>query len=144
MDKILSFFEGMCLFALGTVLWIAGVSPEEIEMEEGDAPQRKTTANGCPTIGMRSAAMPIVPPAAIGVRQSATPASVNMKNRRRPQMPDNLTVEFLTKALQQQIDNNTKLVKIVMDLTHRLEQSAIIIDGLNRNIESFTKGEPKA
>lgn len=39
MDKILSFFEGMCLFTLGTVLWIAGVSPEELEIEEGDAPQ---------------------------------------------------------------------------------------------------------
>lgn len=56
-------------------------------------------------------------------------------------MPDNLTVDFLAKALQQQIDNNTKLVKIVVDLTHKLEQSAVIIDGLNHTIESLAKGE---
>lgn len=39
MDKILSIFEGMCLFALNTVLWVAGVSPEELESEEGDVPE---------------------------------------------------------------------------------------------------------
>lgn len=39
MDKILSIFEGMCLFTLSAVLWVAGVSPEEIEAEEGDAPE---------------------------------------------------------------------------------------------------------
>ena len=39
MDKILSIFEGMCLFTLSAVLWAAGVSPEELEMEEGDAPE---------------------------------------------------------------------------------------------------------
>lgn len=38
MDKILSIFEGMCLFTLGAVLWVAGVSPEELETEEGDSP----------------------------------------------------------------------------------------------------------
>lgn len=38
MDKILSIFEGMCLFTLGAVLWAAGVSPEDLEMEEGDFP----------------------------------------------------------------------------------------------------------
>lgn len=50
-------------------------------------------------------------------------------------------MEFLSKALQQQIDNNTKLVHIVVDLTHKLEQAAIVIDGLNRTIESYEKGE---
>jgi hypothetical protein len=39
MDKILSIFEGMCLFTLGAVLWAAGVSPEELETEEGDVPE---------------------------------------------------------------------------------------------------------
>lgn len=56
-------------------------------------------------------------------------------------MPDKLSVDFLVKALQQQIDNNTKLVHIVVELTHKLEQAAIMIDGLNRTIESYEKGE---
>lgn len=56
-------------------------------------------------------------------------------------MPDKLSVDFLVKSLQQQIDNNTKLVHIVVDLTHKLEQAAIVIDGLNRTIESYKKGE---
>lgn len=50
-------------------------------------------------------------------------------------------MEFLSKALQQQIDNTTKLVHIVVDLTHKLEQAAIVIDRLNRTIESYEKGE---
>lgn len=54
-------------------------------------------------------------------------------------MPDNLTVEFLTNALQQQIDNNTKLVHIVVDLTHRLEQAAVIIEALDKAIASYEK-----
>lgn len=43
-------------------------------------------------------------------------------------------LEFLSKALQQQIENNTKLVHNVFDLTHKLEQATIVIDGLNRTI----------
>ena len=52
-----------------------------------------------------------------------------------------VNTDFLFTALHQQIENNTKLVKIVVDLTHKLEQSAVIIDGLNHTIESLAKGE---
>lgn len=52
-----------------------------------------------------------------------------------------VNADFLFTALQQQVENNTKLVKIVEDLTHKLEQSTIIIDGLFRTIESLAKGE---
>lgn len=50
-----------------------------------------------------------------------------------------VNTDFLFTALQQQVENNTKLVQIVVDLTHRLEQAAVIIDGLNRTIISFAK-----
>lgn len=59
----------------------------------------------------------------------------------KPKTDSVVNTDFLFTALQQQIDNNTKLVKIVVDLTHKLEQSTIIIDGLNRTIASLAKGE---
>ena len=59
----------------------------------------------------------------------------------KPKTDSVVNTDFLFTALQQQVENNTKLVQIVVDLTHRLEQSAVIIDGLNRTIESFAKGE---
>ena len=62
----------------------------------------------------------------------------------KPEKPEKGSVvntDFLFTALHQQIENTTKLVKIVVDLTHKLEQSTIIIDGLNRTIESLAKGE---
>lgn len=59
----------------------------------------------------------------------------------KPKTDSVVNTDFLFTALQQQVENNTKLVKIVVELTHRLEQSTVIIDGLNRTIESFAKGE---
>lgn len=59
----------------------------------------------------------------------------------KPKTDSVVNTDFLFTALQQQVENNTKLVQIVVDLTHRLEQSTIIIDGLNHTIESLAKGE---
>lgn len=59
----------------------------------------------------------------------------------KPKTDSIVNTDFLFTALHQQIENNTKLVKIVVELTHRLEQSTIMIDGLNRTIESLAKGE---
>lgn len=59
----------------------------------------------------------------------------------KPKTDSIVNTDFLFTALHQQIENNTKLVKIVVDLTHKLEQSAVIIDGLNHTIESLAKGE---
>lgn len=58
-----------------------------------------------------------------------------------PKTDSVVNTDFLFTALQQQVDNNTKLVQIVVDLTHRLEQSAVMIDGLNHTIISLAKGE---
>lgn len=59
----------------------------------------------------------------------------------KPKTDSIVNTDFLFTALHQQIENNTKLVKIVVELTHRLEQTALMIDGLNRTIESLAKGE---
>ena len=59
----------------------------------------------------------------------------------KPKTDSVVNTDFLFTALQQQVDNNTKLVQIVVELTHRLEQTALMIDGLNRTIESLAKGE---
>lgn len=59
----------------------------------------------------------------------------------KPKTDSIVNTDFLFTALHRQIENNTKLVKIVVDLTHKLEQSAVIIDGLNHTIESLAKGE---
>ena len=59
----------------------------------------------------------------------------------KPKTDSVVNTDFLFTALHQQIENNTKLVKIVVELTHRLEQTALMIDGLNRTIESLAKGE---
>ena len=59
----------------------------------------------------------------------------------KPKTDSIVNTDFLFTALQQQVENNTKLVKIVVDLTHKLEQSAGIIDGLNHTSESLAKGE---
>ena len=59
----------------------------------------------------------------------------------KPKTDSIVNTDFLFTALHQQIENNTKLVKIVVDLTLKLEQSAVIIDGLNHTIESLAKGE---
>ncbi len=59
----------------------------------------------------------------------------------KPKTDSVVNTDFLFTALHQQIENNTKLVKIVVDLTLRLEQSAIMIDGLNHTIISLAKGE---
>ena len=59
----------------------------------------------------------------------------------KPKTDSIVNTDFLFTALHQQIENNTKLVKIVVDLTNKLEQSAVIIDGLNHTIESLAKGE---
>lgn len=59
----------------------------------------------------------------------------------KPKTDSVVNTDFLFTALQQQVENNTKLVQIVVDLTHRLEQSVVMIDGLNRTIESLAKGE---
>lgn len=58
-----------------------------------------------------------------------------------PKTDSVVNTDFLFTALQQQVENNTKLVQIVVDLTHRLEQSAVMIDGLNHTIISLAKGE---
>lgn len=59
----------------------------------------------------------------------------------KPKTDSVVNTDFLFTALQEQIENNTKLVKIVVDLTLRLEQSAVMIDGLNHTIISLAKGE---
>lgn len=59
----------------------------------------------------------------------------------KPKTDSVVNTDFLFTALQQQVENNTKLMQIVLDLTHRLEQAAVMIDGLNRTIESLAKGE---
>ena len=59
----------------------------------------------------------------------------------KPKTDSIVNTDFLFTALQKQVENNTKLVQIVVDLTHRLEQSAIMIDGLNHTIISLAKGE---
>lgn len=59
----------------------------------------------------------------------------------KPKTDSVVNTDFLFTALQQQVENNTKLVQIVVDLTHRLEQATTIIDGLNRTIISLAKGE---
>ena len=59
----------------------------------------------------------------------------------KPKTDSVVNTDFLFTALQQQVENNTKLVQIVVDLTNRLEQSAVIIDGLNHTIISLAKGE---
>lgn len=62
----------------------------------------------------------------------------------KPKTDSVVNTDFLFTALHQQIENNTKLVQIVVDLTNRLEQTALMIDGLNRTIESLAKGETSA
>lgn len=62
-------------------------------------------------------------------------------NAVKPKTDSAVNTDFLFTALQQQVENNTKLVQIVVDLTHRLEQAAIMIDGLNHTIISLAKGE---
>lgn len=54
-------------------------------------------------------------------------------------MTDKLSVDFLTKALQQQIDNNTKLVTIILDMTHKVELSAATIEALNKTLKLYAK-----
>ena len=69
------------------------------------------------------------------------PTTRDKNERRETKKGSIVNTDFLFTALHQQIENNTKLVKIVVDLTHKLEQSAVIIDGLNHTIESLAKGE---
>ena len=69
------------------------------------------------------------------------PTTRDKNERREPKTDSVVNTDFLFTALHQQIENNTKLVKIVVELTHRLEQTALMIDGLNRTIESLAKGE---
>ena len=70
-----------------------------------------------------------------------TPPPTTGSNAVKPKTDSVVNTDFLFTALQQQVDNNTKLVQIVVDLTHRLEQSAVMIDGLNHTITSLAKGE---
>lgn len=80
-----------------------------------------------------------------GYQPSAPPASLSPpttgSNAVKPKTDSVVNTDFLFTALQQQVENNTKLVQIVVDLTHRLEQSAVMIDGLNHTIISLAKGE---
>lgn len=80
-----------------------------------------------------------------GYQPSAPPSSpsppTSGSNAVKPKTDSVVNTDFLFTALQQQVENNTKLVQIVVDLTHRLEQSAVIIDGLNHTIISLAKGE---
>ena len=69
------------------------------------------------------------------------PPPTTGSNAEKPKTDSVVNTDFLFTALQQQVDNNTKLVQIVVDLTHRLEQSAVMIDGLNHTIISLAKGE---
>jgi hypothetical protein len=69
------------------------------------------------------------------------PPPTTGSNAVKPKTDSVVNTDFLFTALQQQVDNNTKLVQIVVDLTHRLEQATTIIDGLNRTIISLAKGE---
>ena len=69
------------------------------------------------------------------------PPPTTGSNAVKPTTDSVVNTDFLFTALHQQIENNTKLVKMVVDLTLHLEQSTIMIDGLNRTIESLAKGE---
>lgn len=69
------------------------------------------------------------------------PPPTTGSNAVKPKTDSIVNTDFLFTALQQQVENNTKLVQIVVDLTHRLEQSAVMIDGLNHTIISLAKGE---
>ena len=69
------------------------------------------------------------------------PTTCDKNERREPKTDSVVNTDFLFTALQKQVENNTKLVQIVVDLTNRLEQTALMIDGLNRTIESLAKGE---
>lgn len=69
------------------------------------------------------------------------PTTRDKNERREPKTDSVVNTDFLFTALQKQVENNTKLVQIVVDLTNRLEQTALMIDGLNRTIESLAKGE---
>ena len=68
------------------------------------------------------------------------PPPTTGSNAVKPKTDSVVNTDFLFTALQQQVDNNTKLVQIVVDLTHKLEQAAVVIDRLNRAIESYEKG----
>lgn len=72
---------------------------------------------------------------------ASPPPPTTGSNAVKPKTDSVVNTDFLFTALQQQVENNTKLVQIVVDLTHRLEQSAVIIDGLNHTIISLAKGE---
>lgn len=69
------------------------------------------------------------------------PLTRDKNERRETKKGSIVNTDFLFTALRQQIENNTKLVHIVVELTHKLEQAAIVIDGLNRTIEFYEKGE---
>ena len=85
-----------------------------------------------------------VPPPTVGaIHESPAPPlpPTTGSNAVKPKTDSVVNTDFLFTALQQQVENNTKLVQIVVDLTHRLEQSAVMIDGLNHTIISLAKGE---
>lgn len=69
------------------------------------------------------------------------PPPTTGSNAVKPKTDSVVNTDFLFTALQQQIENNTKLVHIVVELTHKLEQAAVVIDRLERVIESYEKGE---
>lgn len=52
----------------------------------------------------------------------------------KPKTDSVVSTDFLLTTLQQQMETNSKLVKIVINLTHRLEQATAIIEGLNHTI----------
>lgn len=90
--------------------------------------------NRVPPPTCRGGYQPTSPPA------SPSPPTTG-SNAVKPKTDSVVNTDFLFTALQQQVENNTKLVQIVVDLTHRLEQSAVMIDGLNHAIISLAKGE---
>lgn len=89
----------------------------------------------------------VPPPTCRGGYQPPAPPSspsppTTGSNSVKPNTDSVVNTDFLFTALQQPIENNTELVNIVVDLTHRLEQSVVMIDGLNHTIIiSLAKGE---
>lgn len=92
--------------------------------------------NRVPPPTCRGGYQPSAPPS-----NASPPPPTTGSNAVKPKTDSVVNTDFLFTALQQQVENNTKLVQIVVDLTHRLEQSAVMIDGLNHTIISLAKGE---
>lgn len=99
-----------------------------------DAAIRSASKKTAPPPLCRGGYQPTSPPA------SPSPPTTG-SNAVKPKTDSVVNTDFLFTALQKQVENNTKLVQIVVDLTNRLEQTALMIDGLNRTIESLAKGE---